>query len=79
MLLCLLIFKQSYSQENIPLPEHPRPDFERSAWLNLNGNWSFEFDKNDAGMTEKWFSGKKPFTKKPCRETWFFVIGKIYY
>ncbi|WP_394990499.1 glycoside hydrolase family 2 protein [Emticicia sp.] len=63
MLLCLLIFKQSYSQENIPLPEHPRPDFERSAWLNLNGNWSFEFDKNDAGMTEKWYSGKKTFTK----------------
>ncbi|CAH0994014.1 Beta-galactosidase [Emticicia aquatica] len=63
MLLCLLIFKQSFSQENIPLPEHPRPDFEREAWLNLNGNWAFEFDKNDAGLTEKWFSGNKSFTK----------------
>lgn len=63
MLLCLLIFKQVYSQENIPLPEHPRPDFERSEWLNLNGNWNFEFDKNDAGITEKWFSGKKAFSK----------------
>ena len=31
--------------ENIPLPEHPRPDFERSNWINLNGEWDFTFDK----------------------------------
>ena len=29
---------------NIPLPEHPRPDFERADWLNLNGYWAFTFD-----------------------------------
>ena len=29
---------------NIPLPEHPRPDFERAEWLNLNGYWAFTFD-----------------------------------
>ena len=29
----------------IPLPEHPRPDFERPQWLNLNGYWSFTFDE----------------------------------
>ncbi len=63
MLLCLFIIHQSFSQQNIPLPEHPRPDFERSEWLNLNGNWAFEFDKKDAGLTEKWFLGKKPFTQ----------------
>lgn len=28
----------------IPLPEHPRPDFERADWLNLNGLWDFRFD-----------------------------------
>ena len=28
----------------IPLPEHPRPDFERAEWLNLNGEWDFRFD-----------------------------------
>ena len=33
------------NQNNIPLPEHPRPDFERAAWVNLNGYWSFTFDK----------------------------------
>ena len=29
---------------SIPLPEHPRPDFERAEWINLNGYWSFTFD-----------------------------------
>jgi glycosyl hydrolase family 2 len=43
--------------EVIPLPEHPRPDFERAEWLNLNGTWSFRFDKDDAGLKEKWFEG----------------------
>jgi beta-galactosidase/beta-glucuronidase len=27
----------------IPRPEHPRPDFYRPTWLNLNGSWEFEF------------------------------------
>ena len=40
----------------IPLPEHPRPDWERAEWLNLNGSWRFAFDKADAGVKEKWFS-----------------------
>ena len=40
----------------IPLPEHPRPDWERAAWLNLNGSWKFAFDKSDAGVREKWFA-----------------------
>lgn len=28
---------------NMPRPEHPRPDFYRPNWLNLNGAWEFEF------------------------------------
>jgi hypothetical protein len=35
--------------ESIPLPEHPRPDFERTQWVNLNGYWSFTFDEALAG------------------------------
>jgi hypothetical protein len=27
----------------IPLPEHPRPDWERAEWVNLNGEWDFGF------------------------------------
>ena len=40
----------------IPLPEHPRPDWCRSEWVNLNGEWRFEFDAKNAGVREKWFS-----------------------
>lgn len=25
-----------------PRPEHPRPQFERDSWINLNGEWTFE-------------------------------------
>ncbi len=40
---------------SIPLPEHPRPDFEREEWVNLNGDWAFRFDPSGAGETERWF------------------------
>ena len=32
---------------NIPRPEHPRPDFYRPQWLNLNGPWEFAFYEAD--------------------------------
>ena len=28
----------------VPLPEHPRPDWERQQWVNLNGAWDFGFE-----------------------------------
>jgi hypothetical protein len=51
----------TYAQDSIPLPEHPRPDFERSLWKNLNGKWAFEFDAKDRGILEKWMLGQKKF------------------
>ncbi len=30
-----------------PRPEHPRPDFERSEWANLNGTWEFAETDDD--------------------------------
>ncbi len=33
----------------IPRPEHPRPMFERSAWMNLNGAWQFAFKDKPEG------------------------------
>ena len=33
------------SVHDIPLPEHPRPDWERAEWLNLNGFWDFGFEQ----------------------------------
>ena len=33
----------------IPRPEHPRPQFERANWINLNGQWTFTFDFGRSG------------------------------
>ncbi len=33
----------------VPRPEYPRPQFERSDWLCLNGEWEFEIDNGDSG------------------------------
>src|SRR5207248_10250202 len=44
----------------IPLPEHPRPDFQRDLWQNLNGPWQFQFDAPDSGEARGWFRGPLP-------------------
>lgn len=43
----------AFGQE-IPRPEHPRPDAVRTKWHNLNGAWKFRFDPNDLGRKENW-------------------------
>lgn len=43
---------------DIPRPEHPRPDFERKTWMNLNGEWQFEIDNAKSGLEKGWSSGK---------------------
>lgn len=60
--LFLVITTISFAQ-SIPLPEHPRPDFERADWQNLNGDWKFEFDPTDVGLTSGWANGNTPFSK----------------
>ncbi len=44
----------------IPLPEHPRPDFQRPAWLNLNGTWDFRLDPEDTGLAAGWSRAGPP-------------------
>ncbi|MGH2355892.1 MAG: sugar-binding domain-containing protein, partial [Chloroflexota bacterium] len=39
---------------DIPRPEHPRPDFHREPWLNLNGRWRFTFDPQNVGEQLRW-------------------------
>lgn len=34
----------------IPRDEHPKPQFERKNWLNLNGEWDFEIDDARNGL-----------------------------
>ncbi len=62
-LLALCISLTAFAQ-SIPLPEHPRPDFERKNWLNLNGNWDFEFDSLNVGISKNWQQGTTSFSKK---------------
>ena len=33
----------------IPRSEHPKPQFRRDSWLNLNGTWAFEIDQSRSG------------------------------
>ncbi|MFB0553523.1 MAG: glycoside hydrolase family 2 protein [Phycisphaerae bacterium] len=42
------------TQKQIPRPEHPKPQFHRDTWLNLNGEWSFGFDLGFSGAEKDW-------------------------
>ncbi len=44
----------------IPRSEHPRPDFIRPDWLNLNGAWQFAFDEADEGLVKGWQTAGNP-------------------
>ncbi len=37
----------------IPRPEHPRPDFYREDWVNLNGEWEFHEDYSRSGRERR--------------------------
>jgi len=60
---CLFLFCFSSIAQSIPLPEHPRPDFERADWVNLNGKWGFEFDSLQIGEKQNWQEGNFRFSK----------------
>jgi len=47
--------------EAIPRSEHPRPDFRRETWVNLNGRWQFRFDPEDRGLTADWATAGEDF------------------
>jgi len=59
-----LFCAQVVAASAIPLPEHPRPDFERANWVNLNGTWQFRFDKENAGEGANWAAGKTEFPEQ---------------
>ncbi len=62
LILLFFLCQALYAQE-IPLPEHPRPDFQRELWQNLNGPWAFAFDPADEGISEGWSEGSKTFDR----------------
>lgn len=48
---------------DVPRKEYPRPQFERAAWVNLNGEWDYTFDFSNSGM-EQGFPKATSFDKK---------------
>lgn len=42
---------------------YPRPQFERSAWTDLDGEWRFDFDDAGVGLMQKWYE-RHTFTQK---------------
>ncbi len=47
----------------IPRPEHPRPQFYREIWENLNGPWQFDYDYSDSKKAQGWAQKDSlPFT-----------------
>ena len=58
-LLCLPLLPG----QEMPRSEYPQPQFQREAWLNLNGPWEFEFDDQNAGLEENWAGAARKFRR----------------
>ena len=43
----------------IPRPEYPNPQFARSDWMNLNGQWQFETDPSRSGRARKLYEADR--------------------
>ena len=61
-LVGLLITFTVNATNETPRPEYPRPQFERSEWVNLNGSWTYEFDFTNSG-TSRHLEQAKEFEK----------------
>ena len=46
ILVGLLLSFAVNATNDIPRPEYPRPQFERTTWVNLNGAWTYEASAN---------------------------------
>ena len=53
ILVGLLLSFTLNAANDIPRPEYPRPQFERSEWINLNGQWTYEFDFSNSGKSRR--------------------------
>ena len=80
MLLCLTLGTAfcTANAVDIPRPEYPRPQFERTDWVNLNGQWTFEMDFGASGEQRGWTNTKglsKKITVPFCPESELSGIG----
>ena len=66
------------TEYTIPRPEYPNPQFERTDWLNLNGEWQFEIDQSASGRERELFkadSFSQKITVPFCPESELSGIG----
>ncbi len=63
VLAALLFVAPLIAAEDIPRPEYPEPQFQRERWLNLNGNWEFEYDDANVGLDEGWGAEAKKLSR----------------
>ena len=54
---------------SIPRPEHPRPQFVRESWMNLNGEWDFLFDFGNSGVERELFRTERFEKAEPRKIT----------
>ena len=62
--LSVLLLSITTEGSSIPRPEHPKPQFQREKWLNLNGEWNFAFDFDVKGIKEGWYKNPSVLDKK---------------
>lgn len=43
--------------------EHPKPQFERQSWMNLNGEWEFTMDYGNSGVARKLYEVSAAFSQ----------------
>lgn len=78
IILALFMGISLAAQNDIPRPEYPRPQFERTEWMNLNGTWTYTFDMPNSGLerglnASQGFEGK--ITVPFCPESELSGVG----
>lgn len=63
LILALSFWSGLHASNPIPRPEYPRPQFERDSWVNLNGEWTYQFDFGKSGK-ERGLQNAKGFADK---------------
>jgi beta-galactosidase/beta-glucuronidase len=64
LILVFFIWNTLQAQTAQPRPEHPKPQFQRDAWVNLNGEWDFKIDFGNSGEEREWQTKTNLFDQK---------------
>ena len=49
LIAAMALLSLTNMKADTPRSEYPRPQFERTQWLNLNGTWTYTFDFGKSG------------------------------